>query len=1221
MGLRWPQVMWGLCLVGGVWTAHASSPPTLPAWEDLTAVEAEAGLLPALGARAEAARARLRWVEGALEGQATWQDAIPEVVDPTDPVALRARLATLDRRGVARANEATARWPEGWSSTLTRRADRARAEALEAEARLDEGERRLLHRQLAVLERWPRWQADGIDLGRAPLEQARRVEIDRGEEASMERVARLDEARRRWTELVRRAQRMVRTGGTLEVSEELGALSEDAVLARDAIARLDAVRPALSLVQRAEVDEAIAAWWQGQGAGVSPGVSEDLPLGESERLAALAEAEAHFARAEAALSAEPWPPDAAEARIEAERQGAQAQAERWRRRVEQLRDLDRKESARRADREASQRAVEAAARASEIEHGALSQIEQDSLRWTAAAWDVVARWRGLWEDEEEQRRRALDEVRSRIEVLVADREGMRWAARSREADALYAGLREQMTAVRRLLLDAPPEPSSLLLEAGPPPDGDRAAILQAEAGRGSGLASVREQAEVAASVARVRATLAAEAEPEAELHGALADLIAHRVEALREIKALRHQLRRLVGQPSTEADLGAFVLDLRDEVRLLPLQAGVYLGERWERLRETGAVLLDGRRLFRAIADLLWTGVALGIWLVLRSRAPALSDRLASLAPMASRRVKVREEMTQAWRPVLVSCLDALAAGFVAWSAGSHFQEGQVLLRALAWWGVWRALLGAVGLLVSTPAEQRRSPFFASEEGLRVLRWGLWWLGGWWVIRYVVLQSLTELLYADVLASVVRMVLAAAGVLLVAIVLGVWAPRLRRRVEPMKGNPPWVRPWLQQRSKWVSAVLAPLTALALLLYLLGAAVWDVLQRRATRQDTARSVLAWVDRWRRRDEQDEKDPVRTPIDDALRDALRGEPPGPGAVLPREEAGKAFLDHVSSWHEERRRGVLAVTGDKGDGKKLFLDGVLDQVATTGLEVVRIMPEARLASEEALHAWLAEALGLDQVPSDAQAWYDVLVAWDPKVFVIRHAERAFLRQVHGFGALRALLDIMNRTGDHHLWVLSMHRPAWSYLSRLGPLMNLGVVRGVVDIKPLKPDRVRELIMRRMQVLETEVSFTALEETGPFGAPPHIEHKRAQETYFRLLTDASGGNARIALHLWAASLRRGRSGTVEVFVPQDFSNAPPEGLRSEDLFVLAALRIQESLTLGELEAQAVREDDDVQAIVRALEQRGLVHIRDGVVSLDSQHVVSITRLLRRRHFLQWVV
>ena len=1216
-------VGWGIAVA---WASAAWAGP----WDTVPSDDVEAArgvvaqsVLPALVARREAAVARREASRAVSSGRIGVTEAFPALPWPLDPVALDGRLAALDAAGIDRAEAARAVLPALGDRRLTARAEAALAAALDAEAAADEAERAALFALHGVMRRLPGLGASAVAAQNDALRGARADAVaavgEPPDGAALRGVAAVDALAAALRDARAVAVRVaLGADATVPVGALVDAIDEDVPGAASAVAVADGVRSLLEASQREAVDRAVAAWLRREGAP-SGAVDAGLPV-DPAAAASLAEA----AEAEAERAAVVVPDDASEARRVASAEVADARRAWWLARAEAARArLDEHAAAveARVAAEAARRAAEEAARASlPPSEQPSAAMAAESRAWVADAWAAVTAWTASLDAAQAERASTLDTLAEETAGVLAATRGSGLLRRRPDVDAVYARVRQMQVSLREGVLHDPPEPSDALEGLAPLPDrASRQALLDRWVREAEAMPDPVARATRLSTLAEVQASLDAESQPVVAATRTANDAVRVQLADLRRVRALRHDLRPWVGATGRAADRASWAPDLIAEVRTLPLQARELALERMRWGLGLGQTLLDGNRLLAALRGLFLTGVAVVVWWLVRRQASWIAAEFVEGVGVATRAVRVREEQREALAPLLVAVFDVVLAWWVSGTAQGLLPELGIVVAAWGGWSAWRAVDALAAVLAAPPGVRRPVLFVLTEDGHTLLHRDIRRIGRFFVARYVVAEVLRDLVYADVLAGLVGTIVDGVGALVVIATLWGWDARLDARVARMRNNPGWLAAWSGRAARWFEA---PIRASVLLAYLAGAALWDVLQRRASRNvagaGAARAILSVIDRVRAAEEPDEETPDAAMLPDDAVAALCGPPPTPEAVMPRDEARAAIDALAAGWQRDGRRGVVVVTGDKGDGKHLFLDAFAARREAEDLGVVTVTIAERCTTEAAVVEVLASGLGVDGVDTMV-ALRESLAEAPGSVIVLRRAERAFVRRVGGFDGLRALLALCNATGDRHLWVLSMHRPAWAYLTRLGALVNTGVVRGVVDLAPLAPPALRALVMRRTRAAGLDVSFHALEDTGPFGAPPEVERERAVASFFRVLADASGGCPQVALSLWASSLRAGRDGGWNVVLPPSLGAAPVDGLRTDELFVLAALRIQERLSLADLEAQAGVRDDDVPTVVQGLIQRGLIEGTDTGYALATRHVVAVTRVLRRRHFLQW--
>lgn len=1208
-------------------------------WDELPDGNAAEGvvrqqILPGLDARIAAAKARSADIAAFFAGDRGLVDALPSLAgrDLGDPTVLAAALQRLDDAGVARALDRTAAVPEVGRSR-DRLASRWAA-TLDAEDAADAATRRVLLGLRGVLQTHPTLSSARLASEIRRLTDTRRA-LDDGRDPddrdALRTIAGLDDDLARWNVLVTTLRSDALTGAhDTDVGPELAAVGTDAgVRTQSAIGRLVAAEPFLDDATRTAANDAVRAWLDAvvaplreRTAVVVAALEEPEPASDDPTPDVEACAE-RLASARAWRDALPAGEDgsiAAMRRTHAEAVLAlrTAELELAQAVAEQVQTAESAALAAGAEeaRAAAAAAIAAAARGEEVPRTELIRTQSES--WTKEAMAVVGNWQAALVLEADQRNERLTKARAAVRSLQAGRA----LADGETPDTLSSSLRTEITALRRLVLAGPPSADSELAPlAETRPTGDRSTELDALAEQAGALEDATERAAALEQITQARAALLAETRPEAEVRQVAADIFEGRLLDLRHAKQARHDLAAFVGPKTRASDRALLTSDVRHEVALFQPQATALLLDRASKLRSFPEFARTGG-LGRVLRDSLSTVLLLAVWLWLRSRRRDLSRQLVTtLSPVLDpatplQRASLALALERLFRPTV----DLLLAWVLYTEAKAILPELGIVVGVFGRVAFVRVLAAVVGLFVSKHDDPRITLITVSDASEALITRTFRVLGTWWVVGWIVDQSLQEIVYADAIGSIFRNLWVGTGVLIVLVFARSWESRLEGRVRRAGDAPTWVDRWLALPSgRWH----APARALVFGAYLAAWAAWDLAQGTAARGDSYGALVAVMDRVRfgggNDAETDEDDGV--PLSDEQLAALLSSDVPPEVLIERTEVRKNVAHEFGEWAREQRRGTLVLTGDRGDGKDVFLERIKPMLRVGDAPPRHCRIDRRLQTRGDAIAWLSGHFGLEGDPDTIDDLVAAICALPGRAHLVEDVEWAFLRTVGGFDALRTLLYVCNATSEVHFWVLFVHRPAWAYLSRLGSLVNTGVVREVVDLTPMTGPELEELVRRRTEHVGIEVDFRRLENTGPFGAPEEVERKRAVSSYFRLLAESSAGCPLVALHLWGRSLRRRGTDKADVVVIPELAATVIDGLEPLDLFVLTALRTQDRLTLAELVAVINAPQDDVRATVRELEHRGIVYGGKHGFRIDDSQLKVVTRTLRRRHFLQWAV
>ncbi len=1152
--------------------------------------------LPAWAARAETARRQADARRAFFQGTTSFAEAFPDLAGTSlgNRTVLRGRLVSLDERATRRESERLSTPPHlpDDARPLLKRRD----EALDAEEQADALLRKLLTRLLAALERHPELRDEVLDVVLAPsrdlLHRPLPADPDQARAASLRAAEAADAIRR--TEGLRRSILLHLVGNAPLPSPDPDLPPKDVVAA----SRLWMLVPHLDGNDRNRVDEAIrrVAAVAENGSAPSP---RDEPLDEDALRRRLAAIEEERARILTELEILPEGHPAAQPR-RATLGALDAEAEALTRTRDALADA---------------RVDQAAA--------AAAQARLEAERAAAEARGKLERLRAELLD------RAAD-ARERSERLTHDLDD-----RQRQLDEDEAALRDRIEAWREQIDTI--ERASPLPGTGPDPDAvyDRIrdvidAIADGEVARGDAISFAEERlAEVRVRAAAEREdmrphggqpplmeplrawedALRAEEEVAEELLALAHRERARRMDTLRELTSLRRRLRPRVSTRQLEIDNRRLLAEIGRELTLIrPTLLGSASTRLTAIVRSPLRLLRDGRLVLDLLGSLFWTILLVAGWYWARGKANDLAGRLVwqvrrirpDLRPIDLGRAK--SPLAVVVRAGIDLGLGYLMIGRLSWISG----EIAFLVECWLLLAIYRFFMGTFELLVVRSPEFRPALVTLAPAMYDLARRSAQVAVIWSIARGFTSYVVWGMLGLDATNTLLMALFNVAAYLLAGWLLYRWDPLLRERIRARNQESRVVR-LLSHDVPWV---LRPLSALAMLLFFATIVAVDVGYWALARDRTGIGQLFNViSRYQMAGEQDHP---HTPLDPELRQALVE---ADRALYVQRPGLDDAIDAVfRGWEAERRRGMAALIGDRGDGKRTEVDRFLERMQDR--PSVRRRLDTLMTDPTQLVAWLAELAEVEPT-DDPDTLVERLRERPRTIFVIEQAHRCFSRVVGGFEGVSTLLYVLNATSDHHFWLVTFHRPGWRYLASIPSLVDVGVFREVINLEPFTPAALRELAERRVGRQGLRLDYRTLMRGTVLGADPEVELERATDTFYRLLTDASEGNPRVAMHLLVDCLEPGDDRTLRVHRRKALATDVIEDVSVYALFALVALRQQDTMGLRELVEVTNLPEAMLRNIVRDLQSRGLVAAQRGLLYVPIQHLARVTRTLRRRHLL----
>ncbi|HCH63558.1 MAG TPA: hypothetical protein DFR83_12190, partial [Deltaproteobacteria bacterium] len=383
----------------------------------------------------------------------------------------------------------------------------------------------------------------------------------------------------------------------------------------------------------------------------------------------------------------------------------------------------------------------------------------------------------------------------------------------------------------------------------------------------------------------------------------------------------------------------------------------------------------------------------------------------------------------------------------------------------------------------------------------------------------------------------------------------------------------------------------------------------------------RSGLAWVSTALARQSLKNTDDAPTqPLSNNVRARIaRFDPADVSTDAETALLAEAFED----WKHERRRGMVAVTGQRGSGKSRLIRRVPEIVGTAddSLPIHQVRLDRDIFNPADALAWLVTALaGRSESVEDSDTAITLLDRLPPTVFVIDDLHRCFLRAVGGYRGLREILTTMHAVSDRHFWICSFHGDNWAYLEGIGGAVNLGVFRSRVAMQPLAPSTLRDWLEAHTRKAGIEPTYDDLAAEGWIGSDPDRARERARNAYFRLLAEATRGNPRVALETWSQSLRKGdqEGQAAVVLFDQPDSEILAQGGKHA-LFVLAALVVHDGLEVRDLVRVLNLPEATCRSACRRLEGLGVLvsDSADQHYDIHLSWAPAVHRHLRRKHLL----
>jgi hypothetical protein len=520
-----------------------------------------------------------------------------------------------------------------------------------------------------------------------------------------------------------------------------------------------------------------------------------------------------------------------------------------------------------------------------------------------------------------------------------------------------------------------------------------------------------------------------------------------------------------------------------------------------------------------------------------------------------------------------------------------------------------RIVQGLLEIAIITPSDSRPALKVTSENIRNGLLWMVRIFGMLIAVQVACSTLIGTLLGAPNIAGLISELIVFSAWGFVVLGLHQWGDTLRQRITDGKAGGPLSR-WIEQSGKGAFLGILGAAGASILLFIR----W--LMMLGQQLIEGKAGLSWIGAFlARRQIRDDRQTKYPSLSSDIKNTIVH---GAMQTLPIAEQVQHVVQIYTEWKEDRRRGLVVITGDRGYGKRVVLERVSHQVNEFDDSIKATAPNDIMDEQGALR-WFGQIIGVHQTDSVE----DMVAALQEKpatVFFVSHLHRLFLRSVGRYTPLDSVLAIMQATGNTHFWVVTMHEPSWTFLNGLAEVGNVAVFKTRVHLPNLGPSVLQKWLEEHTQRAGYTVNFDTLLPTGARRGPDRPRRlERATSAYWRLLAESSHGNASVAMRLWIESLLPNPvENTVGIRLFEANETADIEHLEDNHLFTLTALVLHDEMNVEELHAALNLSETSVRAVCRHLEQKGLISenaARRYRVRLN--WLPAVERLLRRRSFL----
>lgn len=342
--------------------------------------------------------------------------------------------------------------------------------------------------------------------------------------------------------------------------------------------------------------------------------------------------------------------------------------------------------------------------------------------------------------------------------------------------------------------------------------------------------------------------------------------------------------------------------------------------------------------------------------------------------------------------------------------------------------------------------------------------------------------------------------------------------------------------------------------------------------------------------------------------ALKDDLFFE----GRASELEALNKAF----NGW-KNGSYSACCLHGEKGSGASSLVNLFLNNCGN--LPVYRHKFSQSYAEESSFISFFQELLNDNSLKSSADI-ENKLMNGEISIIVLEDLQHFYLKKIHGFDAIKLLLDLIAKTAVKVFWLVEITTYTYTYLQKTLAIDRY--FRYPIALSPLSNDQIIKLIMKRHRVSGYKLEFddTGLsnaEKKKMKGLKPEQQQEILKQQFFTNLNNFAQSNISLALLFWLRSTKSVENNTIVMerrpLMQFSFLNS----LDNESIFTLHSFLLHDSLNAEEHAQVFHQSTTQSSRVLMILEDRGLLNSNNGRYYLNRLLYRQVVEMLRNRNII----
>jgi hypothetical protein len=334
-------------------------------------------------------------------------------------------------------------------------------------------------------------------------------------------------------------------------------------------------------------------------------------------------------------------------------------------------------------------------------------------------------------------------------------------------------------------------------------------------------------------------------------------------------------------------------------------------------------------------------------------------------------------------------------------------------------------------------------------------------------------------------------------------------------------------------------------------------------------------------------------------------------------PRPMASLSLRKAFENW-QSGHFGATSLIGESGSGVTTLIYFFLKELRSKP-PVIQLGTANQIHTKAELFEVLKSGLEIDDL-DDIDSLVNYFNQLETQhIVVLEDLEHLFLRKVNGFDCIKILLELINRTDKNIFWIITINEYSFQYLSRTLKIDEYFASN--IQLKPLKPDQVTSIILKRHRVSGFSIVYRPHKldrKNKRFQKmTPDEQQEYLQKEYFNTLNRIAQSNIMLALVYWLRSILEIQEDVIYIRSIKGIDFSFLTKLSEEKLFILHAMLLHDGISISDHASIFQQTLEESKFAIFPLFDDGIIEHKEGLFYINPLLFRQVVNLLKDKNIL----